>query len=112
MPDLLDQLRVRLAARTELRRVRGGEGIEDDEGDQADQEQQHDHPEKPADDVAAHGGASARGGPARDGTSTTRHHFLNELKVRSHSPELNLLGTPFMSLDSRPTLLSQIQVRK
>ena len=56
LADRRDELRRRLAAGAQHRRVGGRQHGEDDERDQRDHEQQDDHPDQSADDVGGHGG--------------------------------------------------------
>src|SRR6185437_2692382 len=62
--DLLDELRVGLAPRPELRRIRRREEIEDHEGDEAHEDEQHHHPEKSANDESSHCAGPAPAPPA------------------------------------------------
>jgi len=54
--ELLDQLRIRVAAGAQQRRVGRRQQVEDEEDDQRDDEQQQDRPEQPSDDVGQQGG--------------------------------------------------------
>jgi hypothetical protein len=74
LPDLGDELRRRLLAGAQRRRIAGRQGVEDHERHRAHQREQDEHPDDTANDVTDH-----RGDAACAAVNSRDRHYLRDM---------------------------------